>query len=271
MLQNYSNSDQPEQKISATAEPIAKLEPVHRGWWMMLGLPALVFVGFFTAELIVTYGAALLNYLGFSFGAINESILSTIFSAIIYLLAIIITIGLPWIIKKHKTNREELGLSRLPSWMDILITPAGLIVYIIFSAVLSLIFFKIFPGLDANQVQNVGFSGMSQRYEYILAFITLVIVAPIAEETLFRGYLFGKLKKYHIPIWLAMIITSALFGAIHGQWDLALDTFALSMVMCLLRQVTGNLWSPILLHIAKNGIAYYILFINPIFLTTLGK
>jgi len=266
MLQNYSKSA----SIEIEANDV-KPRTNHRNWWMILVLPSLVFVGFFTAELIVTYAVILLKYLGISFSSTNESILNTIYSAAIYVIAIAITAGLPWLIKKHKTSREELGLARLPSWMDIIITPAGLIIYLLLSSALSLALAKFFPGIDLQQAQNVGFSEMSQKYEYILAFITLVIVAPVAEEILFRGYLFGKLKKYNIPIWLAMVVTSALFGAIHGQWDLAIDTFALSMVMCSLRQITGSLWPPILLHMTKNGIAYYILFINPIFLTTLGK
>ncbi len=235
-------------------------------WSMILALPSLVFVGFFTAELAVTYGCVLLKNLGVPFGVLNESVLNTILSSIIYLLAIIITAGLPWLIRRHKTSKEELGFSRLPSWMDILLSPAGLIIYVIFSAIMSLLFFNFFPNLNINQAQNVGFSEMSQKYEYILAFITLVIVAPVAEEILFRGYLFGKLRKYNIPIWVSIIITSILFGAIHGQWNIAIDTFVLSVILCLLRQITGNLWASILLHMAKNGIAYYILFISPLFL-----
>jgi len=271
MSQSYSNSDLPNIINAKVVDPPTIPGPVRRKWGMILGLTALVFVGFFASEAIVYYGAILLKKLGVSFNLINESILSTIFSVVIYLLAIVIIIGIPWLVKKYKTTIEELGFLRLPSWMDILITPAGLIVYVISSAIISLIFFKIFPGMNINQAQEVGFSDLTQKYQYILAFITLVIVTPIAEETLFRGYLFGKLKKYHIPVWIAMIVTSVLFGAIHGQWNLAIDTFVLSMVMCLLRQITGNLWAPILLHMVKNGIAYYILFINPLFLTTLGS
>ena len=82
--------------------------------------------------------------------------------------------------------------------------------------------------------------------------------------------MYGKLKKF-VPIWVAILVTSALFGSIHGAWNLAIDTFALSIVLCLLRESTGNIWASILLHMAKNGIAFYILFINPTLFTTLGR
>jgi membrane protease YdiL (CAAX protease family) len=147
--------------------------------------------------------------------------------------------------------------------------PVGLIVYLIISAVLMLVISTLVPSFDANQHQDTGFSGITQQYQLILAFITLVIVAPVAEEILFRGYLFGKLKKF-VPIWVAILITSVVFGFIHGAWNLAIDTFALSVVLCLLRLSTGSIWAPMLLHMTKNGIAFYILFVNPILNSTIG-
>jgi membrane protease YdiL (CAAX protease family) len=53
------------------------------------------------------------------------------------------------------------------------------------------------------------------------------------------------------------------FGAVHGQWNVAIDVFSLSLIMCGLREITGNIWAGALLHMLKNGLAFYILFINP--------
>jgi membrane protease YdiL (CAAX protease family) len=126
----------------------------------------------------------------------------------------------------------------------------------------------VFPQVDLQQSQEIGFQNLSGYSQYLLAFITLVIVAPIAEEVLFRGYLYGKLRK-HAPIWLGALITSALFAVAHGQWNVAVDTFALSLVMCSLREITGSIWAGTLLHMMKNGLAFYFLFINPSVLSTL--
>jgi membrane protease YdiL (CAAX protease family) len=97
----------------------------------------------------------------------------------------------------------------------------------------------------------------------MLAFVTLVVLAPIAEETLFRGYLYGKLKG-HVPAIIAAIATSLLFGVAHMQWNVGIDVFILSLVLCGLRSLTGSIWSGILVHMIKNAIAFYFLFINPI-------
>jgi membrane protease YdiL (CAAX protease family) len=200
---------------------------------------------------------------------VNDNVLTTIFAVVVYVVTTAIVIGLPWLIIKHQTNRSDLGLTRLPNWTDIAMTPVGLVVYLLISALLVFAASALLPGFDANQAQDVGFEGLNQRYELVLAFITLVILAPFAEEVLFRGYLFGKLQRY-VPIWVAIVVTSLLFGAIHGAWNLALDTFALSVILCMLRVSTGSLWAPILLHMTKNGIAFYLLFINPLLLNTIG-
>jgi len=238
---------------------------------MVLILPAWLLVSFYMAQFVLFWLFRLMSTIGVPLASVNQSLLNTIWSAALYVATLALMITLPLLIKKRSNfEKDEVGLNRLPSWTDILITPAGLIIYVILSSIVMLIFSHLFSGIDLNQAQETGFSNLSRNYEYILAFITLVVVAPVAEEILFRGFLFSKLKKY-VPTWLAIVVTSVLFGAIHGQWDLAIDTFALSVVLCLLREVTGSLWSSMLLHMTKNGIAFYFLFINPILLTTLVK
>ncbi|MEI6850494.1 MAG: type II CAAX endopeptidase family protein [Candidatus Saccharibacteria bacterium] len=239
-------------------------------WWMLLMLPAWVFVCFFASQIIITFLIWVLSLVNISYDSINENLFNTLYAAVVYLLTLFFVIIVPLLIKKSKINKDDIGLSRLPNWTDILITPAGLIIYLIFSSLLILLATRVIPWFDANQVQNTGFSQFSQRYEYVLAFLTLVVIAPIAEEILFRGYLYGKLKKY-VPIWVAILATSILFGAIHGAWNLILDTFALSIILCLLRDYTGSIWASILLHMLKNGIAFYILFIYPSLLVAIVK
>lgn len=234
-----------------------------------LGLPVWVFLGFMLAQAIILAVVATLGALGVSFDSINPVILNTVGGAIIYALAIFVVLGLPWLIKKRRTTRTDLGLQRLPSWLDILWAPAGGVVYLILTTIITAIAIVALPFVDYNQAQETGFSSISSQIEYILAFITLVILAPVAEEILFRGYLFGKLRK-HAPLWISILITSVLFALVHFQWNVALDVFALSIVLCLLRVVSGSIWPSILLHMLKNGIAFYLLFINPSLLSTLG-
>jgi len=246
------------------------MPPTKHNWWMLLVLPAWVTISFFVAQILVEGVVWLMVAVNIPLKSVNSAFLETILASLIYLITIFLVIIAPWLYKKAQTTKSEIGLTRLPKWSDILFAPAGLIIYLIASSLLILIATKVLPWFNVNQVQSTGFGQLSQQYEYILAFFTLVVIAPIAEEILFRGYLYGKLKKF-VPVWAAIIVTSLLFGAIHGEWNIFFDTFALSIMLCLLRELTGNIWSPILLHMIKNGIAFYILFIYPTLLTTLVR
>ncbi|RWZ78574.1 MAG: CPBP family intramembrane metalloprotease [Candidatus Microsaccharimonas sossegonensis] len=231
-------------------------------WWMGLVLPVWVFVGFMAAQVIVGLLLSLLSLLRIPLKNISEPTIQAIGSFVVYIVALLTVIGLPWLVRKYKTSKAEIGLDHHLTWTDLLLAPAAFIVYILLSFVLTSIFSQ-FPFYNVNQVQNTGFSGLSYGYEYFLAFFTLVIVAPIAEEILFRGYLLGKLRRY-LPIWAAVLVTSLLFGIVHFAWNVGVDVFVLSIVLSILRIRTGRLAPSILLHMIKNGVAFYFLFINPL-------
>jgi len=230
--------------------------------WMALALPVWVFAGFMAAQVIVGLLLSLLDYFRVPLKYIDQPTIQTIGSLVVYLLSLAIVIGLPWMVKKFRTTKKEVGLDHYMTWTDILLAPAAFIVYILLSFILTSIASQ-FPFYNIDQVQDTGFTRLNFGYEYILAFLTLVIIAPVSEEILFRGYLLGKLRKY-VPVWAAILVTSLLFGIIHFAWNVGVDVFALSIILCLLRIQTGRLWPSILLHMLKNSIAFFFLFINPL-------
>lgn len=116
------------------------------------------------------------------------------------------------------------------------------------------------PALDLEQEQELGFD-FSLRQYLPFFILSLIIIAPLVEEILMRGFLFGGLRT-KLPFWAATAITSLLFAAAHlpaGKdgllWVGAVDTFVLSVVLCYLREKTGSLWAPILVHAMKNSLA----------------
>lgn len=226
-------------------------------------LPIWVLIGFLAANIVVVLIVRLLSSVGVPLGSMNEVVLNAVLTTSVYLVALGIVISLPLYIRsKRRITLVDIGLNGLPTWTNLLMAPAGLVFYFVLSAVMMLLAIGFIPGFKVDQPQDIGFSGLNGYFEYILAFIVLVVVAPLAEESLFRGYLYGKLRQT-ASIWASVLITSALFGFAHGAWNLAMDTFALSVVLCVMREMTGNIWASILLHMIKNGIAFYFLFISP--------
>ena len=217
---------------------------------------------FFITQVAIVFALEGVNRLGVDFAGVNPAILSTVIAAASYVVALIIVIGAPWLWLRRRTTLRELGLQRLLSWRDFLLAPFAIVVYLTLSISLVWLATTFLPWIDFEQEQNVGFDQLASRYEYILAFITLVVIAPVAEEVLFRGYLYGKIRRI-LPTWLGIVLISVAFGAAHGQWNVAIDTFALSVAMCCLREYTGTIWAAVLVHMAKNGVAYFVLFVAP--------
>ncbi|MDR0591410.1 MAG: CPBP family intramembrane metalloprotease [Candidatus Nomurabacteria bacterium] len=236
-------------------------------WLKVLYYAAGVMLAFYAVQYITAFA------LYFIFGdkltdMVASSVFSTVISAVMYAVILVVVLVVPVRLFKQKLSTKELGVQRWPSWMDILLSPAAFIVYMIAAAILTTLAAGVLPWYDVNQAQDVGFSNdnLVSQVDYILAFISLVVVAPVVEEMIFRGYLYGKLRGY-VGIVVSTLIVSVLFGVAHGQWNVGVNVFAMSLVLCGLRELTGNIWSGVLLHMLKNGIAYYFLFVNTTFLT----
>lgn len=229
----------------------------------LLLLPTWAIVSYFLAQFCIIAVIWVLQVFGISLQDIftSKAVLSAVVGVTGYVLTLVIALGVPYLVRQRTTNLETLGLGRLLSWGDIGLTPLAYILYalIVNGAVAALMYF--IPDFPIAEKQDVGFQALSVRYEYIIAFLILVVVAPIAEEIFFRGYLYGKLRA-HVPVYAAMLVVAVLFAAAHGQWNVAVDTFVLSLVLTGLRELTGSIWAGILVHMLKNGVAYYVLFVT---------
>ncbi len=86
----------------------------------------------------------------------------------------------------------------------------------------------------------------------IIALVFLaIVVAPINEELLFRGGIFRFLYQ-KLPSWAAILISSILFAAMHGNWLSFLPLILLGSLLCLLTQKSGSLKPSIFLHALFN-------------------
>ena len=155
--------------------------------------------------------------------------------------------------------REKFGLLSLPTWTDIGLAPVAYVVAT-FLAYLLFLIFELFPWFDANEIQTASTTFLISGFDRLLAFISIVIITPIVEEIIFRGLFYGKLReKLNFP--LSALIVSLVFAIAHGQWNVGINVFALSLVLCSLREITGTTYAGILTHMLKNGIAFYLLYI----------
>ena len=80
-----------------------------------------------------------------------------------------------------------------------------------------------------------------------LMLVLAVLVAPAAEETIFRGYLYGVIKRHVGGLWAALF-TAALFAALHLNLAALPALFVLSLCLTLAYEATGSLLVNIFMH-----------------------
>jgi membrane protease YdiL (CAAX protease family) len=86
----------------------------------------------------------------------------------------------------------------------------------------------------------------------VLMAVAAVIVAPVAEEVVFRGYLYPAAKRFCGPAG-AIVFSSLVFAAAHGNVVALLPLFALAVILCLLYEFTGSIWACISVHFLFNA------------------
>jgi hypothetical protein len=262
-----NDSSNPEAAGAARPIPEAAIPVVP--WKPWLGIIFIVFV-YYASQII---GGLLLSiYPGLRHWSHAEALdwLNNSVGAqfVFILLAEVMSVGAIYLfLKRYKLGLASIGLKK-PRWSDVgrglLAVPVYFLLYVLTVGVVS----HFVPSLNVNQQQEIGFNDVHGVLPLVLTFLSLVVLPPLAEEIMVRGFLYSTLKKA-VPMFGAVILTSLLFASAHlpeggaagPLYIAALDTFILSLVLIYLRERTGSLWASITLHAMKNGIAFLALFV----------
>jgi membrane protease YdiL (CAAX protease family) len=87
----------------------------------------------------------------------------------------------------------------------------------------------------------------------ILMSFAAIIVAPLTEELLFRGLIYGVVKRF-TDSWFAAIVSSLLFATVHLHVGSFIPLWALAMLLVAAYELTGCLLVPMLIHALFNGV-----------------
>ena len=226
-----------------------------------LAITVWVGVAFFAAQIIVfTIAGLCIKWAGW---VVNENMAQTICMVISYALALLILAAVAKKFFGVRISRDGLGLRGLPTWTDMLLSPVGYIVSLLGAVAVMFVMQMFLPAIDWTQTQDVGFNNVVSSADRMVTFVALVILAPLMEELIFRGYLYGRLrsKMGALP---AIILVSVLFGFMHGQWNVGIVVGVMSVILCIAREMTGTIYAGILMHMIRNGVAFYMLYVNPI-------
>jgi membrane protease YdiL (CAAX protease family) len=239
--------------------------------WSPVTAIVVVLISFLIIPVIVQLALiATPHILGWSQARADDWVMNAPLSNFLYVLfAETLTIGMliGFARYKHVAFRAMTALGK-PRWRDIGHALLGIMAYFgVFTIVLAAV--QQFVNLDVDQKQALGFTQGIGGIGLVMAFVSLVLLPPIAEEIIFRGFFYGTLRNNKVKAWPAILFTSLffaslhLFGAAEGGllWTAFVDVFSLSIVLCYLREQNGTIWASMGVHALKNGFVFLNLFV----------
>ena len=178
------------------------------------------------------------------------------YQLIIYGTLFLLILTLIFVIRR-KNVFQETRIKRFPVRFlpGILLTATGSILF--FNSVLNL----LPSSLTAAYETDSSFVGMGS---FAASFIAQALFAPLTEEITFRGLMLTRFQKA-LPKWLGILISSFIFGLVHGNLLWACYTFVLGILLCLVANRTDSILAPFLIHVMLNAFATILSYYNVAF------
>ena len=107
-------------------------------------------------------------------------------------------------------------------------------------------------GSTSSQDLLLFFQNSKSLTEKLLLVFTAVVVAPVTEELVFRGYLHGVLRQIG-GRWCGILVNSLIFAGIHGHIPSLAGLFIFAVALSLIYERTGSLWTNLLMHAGFNS------------------
>jgi membrane protease YdiL (CAAX protease family) len=128
-----------------------------------------------------------------------------------------------------------------------------------------LLFFLAPLGLYASHhylaVSTSLFRGNETTAAYVVYFVLICVIAPVVEELLFRGFLYGGLRRLFSPGWAALVSAFAFAGAhLPTPGPEVLVVLALGFALALLYENTRSIIPGILVHALHNTLIFIVMF-----------
>ena len=227
-----------------------------------IGKAALYFLSFLGIQVVVSFVSGIILsvrlMLENGVDVVNEAQYIESFTAklteyttFITLISNILALAIMWLFFKIR-KRKLFGEIQLKKCSVKSIAAAGLF-GIGFGVVLNALI-SIIPFSESMQNSfNDSYSALSAG-NAVISFISVAVFAPIVEEVFFRGLIYTRLKSGMNKI-AAAVISSLLFGVMHGEIIWMLTGFIAGLALVWIFEKTKSLLGCIAVHMANNTLS----------------
>jgi membrane protease YdiL (CAAX protease family) len=165
----------------------------------------------------------------------------------------LVTAYLILVIRRTKIPVVEYLALRWPSWRDLALGVALLAIFVpLADFVTQLSGRDVVPAFMTDTYATAKAAGLLPLYAF-----SLIVAAPVAEEIMFRGFLFRGLAQGWGTA-AGILIPAALFAMVHTQYELFLlvQILVIAVLFGWLRARSGSLLLTIVLHAMMNAFAF---------------
>jgi membrane protease YdiL (CAAX protease family) len=198
----------------------------------------LMIVAYLGISALLFAAATLLGLVGTERSQLNTNLVIT---SVVNL--VVVALGL-WLMRHRGGRPAELGFRPLPLrklYIPLLGFIGSLPLFLAY-----LWFARGMQGLRPEEGSQA--AAFDSPATVLLSIVSVVIIGPFAEEIIFRGFLFGGLRRW-LPVWGAILVSGLLFGALHFSPLIVI----MGIVLAIVYVSTGTLYARMLTHFLYNA------------------
>jgi membrane protease YdiL (CAAX protease family) len=238
-------------------------KPAPWGFWATIGFSCIIGVVFLFASVIIAIGIVIgvkvlmpqLDLEEFSKDLDSNGLFLSFISFVVAPLVI----GLSFLfakIRKNITIKEYFLLNKV-GWFHFL---KWSLILVLFTACSD----AVTSTLGRPIVSDFMTKAYKTAYFPPLLWLAFIILAPLYEEILFRGFMFKGIEHSRLGPIGALLITSLAWSMLHIQYDLLIIStiFAGGLLLGWSRLKTNSIYIPIVMHALQNLLATIVVIIH---------
>lgn len=238
-------------------------KPAPWGFWPTIGFSCIIAVVFLVVSIIMTIGIVVgvkvlkpqLDLMEFSQDLDSNGLFLSFVSFVVAPLVI----GLSFLfakIRKNITVKEYFLLNKV-GWFQLLKWSLILLLFAACSDAITSV-------LGRPIVSDFMVKAYKTAYFPPLLWLAFIILAPLYEEILFRGFMFKGIENSRLGPIGALLITSLAWSMLHIQYDFLIigTIFAGGLLLGWARLKTNSIYIPIVMHALQNLLATIVVIIH---------
>lgn len=219
-----------------------------------------VFISLGVLIIIILVGS-LLSLVPFSSGRLASSS-NPILAALVMTLTEGILLLLAWGlgVRKYSTSFDKLGFRAFDVPKSILLGVLWLIAIKVFTVIygeMAMYVFHLKPPVEVSQgIPDIFGSGV---FGFVLAVLVVSLVASVAEEAFFRGFVYSALRK-RFGVWTGIFVSAIIFALFHARLWLFIPVAVMGAILAFLYEKEKSLGPSILVHALNNLLSVVIIY-----------